>query len=161
MKKILFILIISTLFLSLSAQNNRVTLTGASTGVVIDLYGTTSDTLTASATKNYVVFVAAPFLFDIFAEVRSVKVSGSPAYTATFTESIDGTNYVAVANCANSVQSAGTNYDLKWKTSGVAALAADTTVLTGRYLKIAVTATGATQKSKLSGKIKIVQKYPF
>jgi hypothetical protein len=161
MKKILFILLGVVFSLGLFAQDKYITLSNASTAKVVDVFGTAADTLTASATKSYVVFVSSPFIYDIYAEVRTTinKSTGTPAYTAYLTQSADGTNYTAIANAANQSKSSGTSYDFIWKTGSNATIAADTTSNIGPYIKISLIATGASQRSLISGKFKVVKKF--
>lgn len=154
MKKLFIILLVGLVGMQLKAQNATVALSDALTGKYIPIFGAASDTLTASAAKTYKVLVTAPFNLDLACEVRSTKVSGSPAFTAKIEESVTDSAYYAISGLQDVVKSGGTSFDLLWKS------ATDTATVTGRLFKITVTATSATQKSKLSGGCKIIKKQP-
>lgn len=126
MKKVLFIFALVFSFVGLSAQNY-----GIITG-----FGTTADTLVASASKTYeftyVGSVASKCEICLFSD----EVSGTPAYTAVLYKQFGGLSYLPVDTITHSG-------------GGDKTAVFDVFYMTANKYKVTVTATSATQKSRL------------
>ena len=157
MKRLIGFIVIMFAFVAVNAQtvNKTVNISPTLDGVYGTFFGAAADTLTASATKNYIFLINSPYNMDLIIQLNSTKVSGSPAYTSTLYESLDGVNWSAITNLSGVAKSAGTDYSTLYITAKTSSGA----IFSGRYLKIAVVATSATQKSTLLGQFKFVRKY--
>lgn len=130
--------------------------------------GTAADTLTASATKAYVIPIGSNVPMDFTVTFWTDHVSGTDTYTATLTYSLDGFTYYSLLSCPSESHAAGTDNLWSWSNKNIYqyAAAADDTTASGtlryynvfvdtpifaKYLKIALVATSATQKSTIYG----------
>jgi hypothetical protein len=155
MKKIVFLLTLCLGFVFVQAQDKTINMSPTMTGVNGTFFGAAKDTVTANAVKTYVFLITAPFNLDGYVQLNSTKVSGAPAYTAKIEESLDGVTYFAITNVAAVTKNSGTNYSLFW----ITAAASSGAQISGKYVKVTVTATGAAQKSTLLGQYRFVQKF--
>ena len=126
MKKVLFIFALVFSFVGLSAQNY-----GIITG-----FGTTADTLVASASKTYEFTYVGSTASKCEICLFSDEVSGTPAYTAVLYKQFGGLSYLPVDTITHSG-------------GGDKTAVFDIFYLTANRYKVTVTATSATQKSRL------------
>nr|BDD47710.1 hypothetical protein 12 [bacterium] len=112
--------------------------------------GAAGDTLTASATKSYTLEFTG-YKNDLGADIQvwTDLVSGTATFGYKYWWSNDGTNFPATA--ADSVTSAKSHAS-DW--NDVISI----TTVAGRYLKISLIATSATQKSKIYGYVRTYKK---
>lgn len=142
--KTLFVLLLSliTLTVAVNAQHTF-TITDATPSV--KFVPAAVDSLYTSTAKTFVFkLTAEKGPFDYVVQYSTTQVRGTAAYTAKLEESHDGTNYVAINNANNDVNSGGGNYTYAWRS------AVDTAMITCRYVKLTLTPTSASQKSTMT-----------
>ena len=131
MKKFIILLMLCISFAFAQAQT--ITVPGKLTA-----FGTAADTLIASAVKTYTFNVLSDFAGTGNILFFSDQVSGTPAFSAVLRGSIDGLLYVPLGTIAHSGGGDKTAYF-------------STFPLIWNKMKIVVTATSGTQKSRLYG----------
>jgi hypothetical protein len=142
MKKLIFITVILLIGMVSMAQTKI--------GTYGTFAGTAADTLTASATKSYTLeFKSMDKDLGANIQLFTDLVSGTATFGWKLYYSNDGTNWPATA--ADSVAAA------KSHASDFTGMIAVTTVL-GRYAKLSVIATSATQKSTIYGYVRTYAK---
>jgi len=104
-----------------------------------------ADSLYTSAVKTFVFILPQDWgPTDYVISYKTTQVRGTAAYTSKLEESVDGVNYFAITNADNDANSGGGNYTYAWRS------ASDTAMVTGRYVKITMTATSAAQNSTIA-----------
>lgn len=131
MKKTFFILILSVLVMSVSAQSYEVLSTGAA-----------GDSLTASSVFAETFKISAKETPTVSVQVSIDSVSGTPSATATLYQSLDNVNWISTGQTATFTTGVDTTFILT-----------DTSFY-GIYGKLSITGTATAQKSLVKSTMK-------